>query len=100
VWALTSAGNTNVTKEIEALMKLADESINDANVDTYLLSLFSASLYNLNRTEEAERFANEVTRFQREEGNVTNSKTSITSSEGFNLQLETTAIATIAWLNN
>lgn len=74
--------------------------MNGDYVDTYFLSLISASLYNLNRTDEAEVYADEVTKYQREEGNVTNSITSITSSEGLNLQLETTAIATIMWLNN
>jgi len=88
-----------VTVEIAALIVLADEMILSGKVDTYILSLLAASLYNLNRIPEAQKYADEVVKYQLPTGNVTNSLTSITSSEGWNLEIETTAIAAIAWLN-
>jgi len=69
-------------------------------MDTYYLSLVAASVYNLNRTDDAENYADEVAKHQDDDGKVIDSLTSITSSMGTNLDLETTAIATIAWLND
>lgn len=53
VWTLTSAGETNLTTEIDNLKAIADASINNGNTDAYILGLLSASLYNLNRGPEA-----------------------------------------------
>ena len=53
VWTLTSAGETNVTTEIDNLKKLADDMIKNQTNDAYFLGLLAASLYNLNRTSEA-----------------------------------------------
>lgn len=61
VWALTSSGNTDVDKQINSLVSTADKMLEgNGKIDTYFLSLVSASLYNLNRTDEAEKYADEV----------------------------------------
>lgn len=100
VWTLTSSGETNVTEELDRLTKLADDSIKDGNTDAYFLGLLSASLYNLNRIDDARKYADEVVKNQLATGNVTQSLTTITTSMGENLVIETTAIASIAWLQD
>ena len=82
-------------------MSLADQMLSgNGPIDTYYLSLVAASLYNLNRTSDAEKYADEVAKHQSSSGKVSDSLTSITNSLGENLYLETTAIATIAWLHD
>ena len=70
------------------------------NIDPYFVSLVAASLYNVGRNVEANNFANLVVNYQTASGNVTGASTSITCSMGSNLEIETTSIAVIAWLNN
>ena len=100
VWALTSAGETNVTTEITNLKSIADASIISGTADAYFLGLLSASLYNLNMENEAIIYANAIVSYQLSGGNVTKSVTTITSSQGINKVIETTAISIIAWMFN
>jgi len=91
----------DVDKQISALTKGADKMLeSNGDMDTYYLALVSASLYNLGRIEDARKYADEVAAHQNDKGKVDDALTSITSSMGVNLELETTAIATIAWLND
>jgi hypothetical protein len=53
VWTLTSAGETNLDTEIDALKALADGQISAGQVDAYFTGLLAASLYNLGRNAEA-----------------------------------------------
>ena len=57
VWTLTSSGETDVNQELDRLMKLADDSIVNANQDAYFLGLLASSLYNLNRVADARKYA-------------------------------------------
>ena len=50
VWSLTSAKLTDIDQEITYLINLAKTV---GGKDPYLLSLIAASLYNINKTEEA-----------------------------------------------
>ena len=63
VWALTSAGEKNVTTEITNLKSLADASLKSNEADAYFLGLLAASLYNLGRNSEALVYANAITKF-------------------------------------
>ncbi|CDW79846.1 a-macroglobulin complement component [Stylonychia lemnae] len=100
VWALTSAGETNLTAEITYLISLADKSITSKSIDAYFLGLLSSSLYNLKRNEEAQKYADIIVNNQQPEGNITRSKTTITTSDGSQRIIETTAIGIIAWMND
>ncbi len=71
-----------MTTEINALKKLADEQIASNKIDAYFNGLLAASLYNLNRTQEARVYADALKANQLPLGNVTQSLTSITSSMG------------------
>jgi len=94
VWALTSAGETDLDDEIDNLKQQAE---NDN--DPYILGLLAASLYNLDRTEEAREYADRIAQLQNSFGKVAGARTSITSSRGSYLDTETTSIAVIAWLH-
>jgi len=94
VWALTSAGETDLEKEIEHLKEVADSS-----TDPYIIGLLAASLYNLGRDAEAKKYSDRLVTYQEKDGSVAGASTSITSSKGEYLLTETTSIAVIAWLN-
>jgi len=102
VWSLTSSGNANLnlTKEIEKLIKDADKLVALGMKDSYYMALLSAVLYNVNRTQEAQKYADIITDSQLDIGEVADTWTSITTSSGLNLHLETTAMAVLAWLND
>jgi len=63
------------------------------------MGLLASSLYNLNRTE-AQKYADHIVTYQQPEGNITRSKTTITTADGSQRIVETTAIGIIAWLND
>ena len=98
VWTLTSSGETNLTTEITYLKGLADQQLQRNQVDAYFFGLLAASLFNLNRAEEAYVYADAIIDNQLPSGNVTQSLTSVTNSMGQNLVVETTGVAVIAWL--
>lgn len=79
---------------------MAQASIDNQDIDTYFLSLVAGILYNVNKTEEARKFADIVAMFQQPTGRVTNSFYTITMSEGKNLNIETTALAALIWLHD
>ena len=88
-----------MTEEIALLKSQADETIANGTGDAYFLALLSDSLYNLNRTEEARVYADEITKYAQDQGNVSRSLTTITTSDGSQRIIETTAISVIAWMN-
>ena len=99
VWTLTESGETNLTTEIDNLIALADKQIKAGAVDAYFCGLLSCSLYNLNRNDEARVYADALIKNQLAAGNVTQSLTSITSSMGENLVIESSAISVLAWMH-
>ncbi|CDW84292.1 a-macroglobulin complement component [Stylonychia lemnae] len=100
IWALTSSGETDVANETANLIKQADQSITNNTVDVYFLGLLASSLYNLKRNEEAQKYADIIVNYQLPQGNISRSLTTITTSDGSQRIIETTAIAIITWMNN
>jgi len=95
VWSLTEAGEGSLDKEVDFLLAgWKDQK------DTYFLGLVAGCLYNTRRTKEAEEIAMKLVEAQQDDGSVKNAVTSITRSGGDSLNIETTAIAIIVWLNN
>lgn len=94
VWALTEAGRAEeVTKELDALLTKAK----DQN-DSYFLGLVALSANNSGKTKEAIAVLKKIAENVQEDGSVGGAKTSITSSGGRDLQIETTALAVLGWL--
>ena len=94
VWALTESGNDDdLAAELKALTEQATTS-----KDPYFLSLVGNSLLNRGKTAEALAILKKVVTVQQEDGHLTGETTSITGSGDRNLQIETTALAVLAWL--
>jgi hypothetical protein len=58
------AGETNVISEITRLKAIADASLKANAIDAYFTGLLAASLYNLNRTDEARVYADALIKNQ------------------------------------
>ena len=68
--------------------------------DPYFLSLYAGALFNVGKTEKAEKIAGRMVSMQNKEtGAVEGAKSSITNSRGESLLLETTSLAVVDWLN-
>ena len=94
VWALTERGvKDDLDTELAALRDQAKLS-----KDPYFLAL--AGLSHLNRKKEAEGIAllRKVCEFQKGSGVVSGAATSITGSQGRDLDVETTSLATLGWM--
>jgi len=101
VWALTeaerkTAEKSDLTKELEALEKLAGEG--ETAKDPYFLALVANALVNRGNNVEAIAILKTIAKLQQADGSVTGAKTSITRSMGKDLLVETTAIAVLGWL--
>jgi hypothetical protein len=93
VWSLTETGDDDVSKELNALHGEAKKS-----QDPYFLSLVALSLVNRGQGADAAALLKTVKDKQKADGVVAGAKTSITGSGGRDLDIETTALALLAWL--
>lgn len=93
LWALTESGEQELEKELDYVAQLAL-----ASTDPYLLALAGASLLNAGREPAGREVLTKLEGLQAEDGHLDGQSTSITSSGGQSLQVETTALAAIAWL--
>jgi hypothetical protein len=101
VWAVTEADRTaadpaDLTREIDALFALAKEG--ERAKDPYFLALVANALLNRGRQAEGVAMLNTVAGMQADDGSVPGAATSITSSSGRALLIETTALAVLGWL--
>jgi hypothetical protein len=95
IWALTESGTDDVKTELDALAKQASTSD-----DPYFLALVALSLTNRGRKSEGAELLRKVVAKQQADGHLDAAKTSITSSGGRDLAIETTALAILGWLKN
>jgi hypothetical protein len=94
VWALTETGAANeLDTELNALYAEAKKS-----QDPYFLALVSLGQLKAQRTEQGLEIVRRLNGFQKSAGEVAGARTSITSSAGRDLLVETTALAALAWL--
>ncbi|QVL30394.1 alpha-2-macroglobulin [Telmatocola sphagniphila] len=99
VWALTESDLENkekidLSKEFEALEKKAQ-----SENDPYFLSLLANALFNRGKTEAGLTWMKKATEKQlKPDGRFTGAVTSITSSGGRDLEIETTSLAVLALL--
>ena len=96
VWALTESGKQDeLSKEIDALKVQAKTS-----QDPYFLALVANVLINRDQRAEASDLLKKLVLAQKEDGHLDAASTSITGSGGRDLQIETTALALLAWLKS
>ncbi|MCG8650611.1 MAG: hypothetical protein MI861_12315, partial [Pirellulales bacterium] len=80
--------------ELDQMNRVAQQSD-----DPYLIALSAAALMNVKRTAEGEALLQKLTTHQAGDGGL-QGKTTVTSSGGISLKMETTALATLAWLKS
>jgi len=93
--ALEGYDQTTMKEEFDNLEKVALHTN-----DPYLLGLCAGALINLSKLEDAYDIASRIAALQNStSGAVEGAETSITSSSGMNLKVETTSLALLAWLD-
>ena len=94
VWAITESGaDDKLDVELAALQEQARTS-----KDPYFLALVGNSLINRGKTEDGICLLKSLAGAQKADGHLEAAQTSITGSGGRDLEIETTALATLAWL--
>jgi hypothetical protein len=94
VWALQQAGQTGLEKEISTVREAAKTS-----TDTYVLALAADICLDAKDPESAKFFMNQLVKHQNKTGGIDGATTSITRSGGQALSIETTALATLAFMH-
>ena len=97
LWALTEAdgqASSGLGTELDHLTVVASVSR-----DPYQIALSAAALLNAGRTADGERLLQTLGQLQSADGSLTGN-TTVTQSGGLSLQVETTALATLAWLKS
>lgn len=91
VYALSEAGFKEIMLEANTSFDKAMSS-----KDPYQLALVASTMHNLGKADKAKQAVSELLKTQAANGSFTGTKTSITSSRGQSLTVETTALAVIA----
>jgi uncharacterized protein YfaS (alpha-2-macroglobulin family) len=100
VWALTEAERTaadksDLTKEVESLMKQAD---GERAKDPYFVGLVANSLLNRGDRKGGEKLLTTLAKMQDKDGKLPGATASVTNSTGEALLIETTSLAVLGWL--
>jgi uncharacterized protein YfaS (alpha-2-macroglobulin family) len=93
VWALTEAEQQGINEEVEHVVSVAQES-----EDPYLIALAAAAAMKTDRDAAGAELLDRLARFQKEDGHLEATEGTITRSGGLSMQIETTALAAMAWL--
>jgi uncharacterized protein YfaS (alpha-2-macroglobulin family) len=103
LWALTEAdvaagqplrATSELSSELDRLYEVAS-----ASSDPYLVGLSAATLFNVKRTTEGESLLEVLSGLQKGDGRL-EGQTTVTSSGGLSKQMETTAIAVLAFVKS
>jgi hypothetical protein len=94
VWALSEAKQPDIAQEIDHVIRLAEKSD-----DPYLIALAAAAAINAgDREKTGDELLKKLAEQQKEDGHLEAKNGSITRSGGLSLNVETTALAALAWL--
>ncbi|KAJ5079290.1 a-macroglobulin complement [Anaeramoeba ignava] len=100
VWSL-SEGKVETEKIGDIIQRLYKETHKEHKNDPYYIALVSATMFNTNQNEKSLELSKKLVKFQdKKEGFISDSKTSITSSKGSNLIIETTSLAILCWIKH
>ena len=95
-WALLSAGvDADLSEEVKWARSAADKTDN-----TYVLALAANIMVLAGDKEGEEQMLDRLAGKQADDGSLKDAKTSVVGSGGQALQIETTSLAALAWLNN
>ena len=93
VWALTESGQKEIDKEVEFAVDLGRKSD-----DPYVIALSAATAINYKQEAAGRELLKKLSGRQQPDGHLTGTQSSITRSGGVSLDVETTALAALAWL--
>jgi hypothetical protein len=93
-WALLETGEQKIGREATAFVEAAQKS-----QDSYVVAL-GANVATLSGNAAARKLSERLVAKQTKDGWVDGAHTSIVGSRGESLQIETTALATLAWLRD
>ncbi|KAJ5074730.1 polyubiquitin-like [Anaeramoeba ignava] len=100
IWSL-SEGKIETEKIGDIIQRLYQETHKEHENDPYYIALVSATMFNTNQNEQSLELGKKLVKFQdKKEGFISDSKTSITSSKGSNLIIETTSLAILCWIKH
>ena len=94
-WALTESGQSGIDAEVKHTLELGGKSD-----DAYLVALAAAAALNAKQPDEGRRLLEKLAKSQADDGHLDSRQGSITRSGGQSLQIETTALAALAWLKS
>ena len=83
-----------LSREVAELTRVAHESD-----DPYLIALSAATLMNVKQSDDGKTLLKKLAGYQQTDG-VLIGKTTVTSSGGLSLKMETTALAALAWVKS
>ncbi len=92
VWALEEAGEKSLDAESRAIIK-------NAGSDSYVIAL-AANVAALNKDPAAKGLMDKLAAAQQNDGSIGGARSTITQSRGEALLVETTAMASLAWLKD
>ncbi len=94
-WALLECGQTDMAPEVDWLRT-------DANAEgnTYVVALAANALFLAGDPDGAKRLMDKLAASQGADGHVAGATTSVVGSGGQSLDVETTSLATLAWLRD
>ena len=92
-WALSESGQEGIEREIEHVVRSAE-----ASEDPYVIALAAATAANAQDNDAARKLLAKLSEAQADDGHLQGRRCSITQSGGQSLAMETTALATLAWL--
>ena len=95
VWALTEAGygREEIATEIDHVTELAR-----GGEDAYVIALAACAVENAGELHVAAELREKLATLQQEDGHLAAANGTITRSGGVSMQVETTAVAALAWL--
>ncbi len=98
-WALSEAGRQDIAAELKALVAAAKKSN-----DPYVIALSAASALNADQSIIPQQIGvdllSRLSDLQKEDGRLEAADGTITRSGGLSMQVETTALAAIAWMKH
>jgi alpha-2-macroglobulin-like protein len=94
-WALSESGQSGIDAEVKHAIELGRKLD-----DSYVLALAAAAALNANQKDEGRKLLEKLAKGQADDGHLDSRQGSITRSGGQSLQVETTALAALAWLKS
>jgi hypothetical protein len=92
-WALCESGEKNLEKEVAHSISLAEKT-----EDAYVVALAASAALDAGNQEQGRQLLDKLVKLQADDGHLSSKLGSITRSGGVSLEIETTALAALAWL--